>query len=108
MTEENEKQLEDLYLDDLGMCGCGTPRDVQKLLKDLLNNSIQTENRVEKAREIIKNTDPDTIFEFIFHILEDKGFIEHGTSVYSSWLSDKGKTFLDLLNEINFDKEEEE
>lgn len=46
------------------------------------------------------NRNYEALIDFVLYILNDKGFLEHGSSIGGSWLTDKGKLFLYLL-EIN-------
>ena len=40
----------------------------------------------------------DKYYELILNVLDHAGLIEHGTSIYGSWLSDKGDDVLKVLN----------
>ena len=107
MTQEERKQeFQSIYFNDLGLCGCGRPEDIQKLLYLLLDNhnkhklkQITYDEKEEILNKILKETDPDVLFEFIFHILDNGGLLEHGGSIYGSWFTDKGKRFLDYLSD---------
>lgn len=100
------EELDDLYFGKMGMCGCGRPNDVKKLIHYLIDNQekrgrdeISFEEMQSNRMSIIRETDSDVIFEFVFHYLNDKGIMEHGNSVYGSWLTPKGKRFFELLSE---------
>lgn len=101
MTDEI---FDDIYYDEIGMCGCGQPHDVQVLLFELMQNHknyndnlISYEEMAAIRKSIIINTDSDIIFEFIFHVLDNAELLEHGTSIYSAWLTDKGNDFFNIL-----------
>jgi hypothetical protein len=71
------------------LCGCGEPDKCWKLLYEYLqkadkNKYINTENTYE-------------LF-FIYVINNELEFTEHGSSIYGSWLTDKGKEVLNWLN----------
>jgi hypothetical protein len=96
----------------LGFCGCGRPYNNIKFVADSLKlvkkykqfgNSFgetreQTIERLEQykkeQREFFGN---DQIAEFMLYWLDAKGFTEHGGSVGSSWINEKGYDFLDLF-----------
>jgi len=90
---------------DIGLCGCGIPEETNEVLRTTLN--IQSSNCTWKERQKqfsdICNADMDNenysgLIQFVLYILNDKDILEHGGSVGGSWLSEKGKVYLDLLN----------
>ena len=96
-TEEHEKRVsifESIYFSEIGMCGCGRPEEVKMLIYKLLKNHTEG-----NKKQVIKETDPDVIFEFIFHVLEKSKLLTHNSSIYSSQITEKGNLFLDLLAE---------
>lgn len=102
--------FDDMYYEDLGMCGCGMPEEVKNFIYDLLKNHIDgkedviTYNEmVTKRKDIISKIDSNVIFEFVFHVLENVDLIAHDFSVYGSWLTGQGKTFFELLEEFKDD-----
>lgn len=105
--EERREKFQDIYYGDIGMCGCGRPEDIKQFLLDLLENhrkyrddELSYKEMAEKRKSIIEDVDSDVIFEIIFHMFEDAKILEHGSSVYGSWFTDKGKLFLKLLSEF--------
>ena len=83
-----------LYHDDLesliqnglfGFCMCGDPREELKKFREVLNN-----------RE--NNIVPQMSDQIYLYILDKEQFTEHGSSVFGSWLTEKGKALLCLLN----------
>ena len=51
--------------------------------------------------------DTDLVMEFVLHTLEKAGFLEHWSSIYGSWMTDKGKHFFELLKkDRNWDIDE--
>lgn len=104
IEEQHNIEFEEIYFSELGMCGCGNPEDVKKFLyaliknhKDYKDEKISYESMSENRSKIISETNPDIIFEFVFHVLEHSGLVEHGSSVYGSWFTDKGERFFNLL-----------
>lgn len=91
-----EKEAEALYFGQLGLCGCGCPSDIHKILIDCLsanNNEFECIVDYKKIVEIVKNN-PETIAELILHFLDSKGLTEHGSSVYGSWITKRGEQFV--------------
>jgi hypothetical protein len=107
MSEEKKEKFEEYYFSKIGMCGCGSPNHVKNFIYDLLKNHkdykdevIDYETMESKRIEIIRGVETDIIFEFIFHVFESANLLEHGGSVYSSWFTDEGDEFLNLLKEF--------
>lgn len=105
--EDRKEKFEDIYFNNLGMCGCGTPNEVQQFFYDLLenhrmykDNEITMEVMRQKRNTLIRMVNPDVIFEIIFHIFENADLLEHGSSVYGSWFTEEGESFLKLLKEF--------
>ena len=110
LREQRQQEFEEIYFSQIGMCGCGRPTEVKKFLYELIKNhkqykddKITSDVMFEKREKIIKETDSDIIFEFVFHVLESSDLLEHGGSVYSSWLTEKGDKFFELLSENLFE-----
>jgi len=106
-TEQQKEYFDIIYYSEIGLCGCGNPKDVKKFLYKLLQNQhdykedlITYDDMVKNRKQIFNETDSDVIFEFVFHILEKNKILEHGFSVYSSYLTDKGKIFLEYLSQM--------
>ena len=104
--EQRKEDFETIYFGEIGMCGCGQPEDVKKFIYELLKNHKECKDEkitykvmAENRKRIIKETDTDVVFEFVFHILEHNDLLEHGGSVYGSWFTEKGEKFFDLLSE---------
>jgi hypothetical protein len=104
--EQRKEDFETIYFGEIGMCGCGSPEGVKKFIYELLKNhkdykdkKITYEVMAENRKQIIKETDTDVVFEFVFHVLEHNDLLEHGSSVYGSWFTEKGEKFFELLSE---------
>lgn len=103
---ENQEKFEDMYYGTLGMCGCGDAESVKNFVYKMMEfqkryHSKEDVSTIFKERkEYLKNLDPDTIVEFVGHILESIGFYEHGSSVYGSWFTKEGEEFFTLLEEF--------
>lgn len=91
--------------DILGLCGCGNPEDTWEMIRIVLDIQANSESYVERELRIKTelNLNPGSdihngIWQFILYILNDKGFLEHGSSIYSAWLTDLGRPYLTVLN----------
>lgn len=100
--EQRKADLETIYFGEIGMCGCGNPKDVKKFIYELLKNHKEYEDdydaMTENRKRIIKETDTNVIFEFVFHVLDHNDLLNHGGSIYGSWLTEKGEKFFDSLS----------
>ena len=101
LTEEEREELSDLYSSKLNLCTCGRPEEVQGFLSEVMKIQVREDldwnSKRSLLKELITKTDPDLIFEFIFHVLESKDFAEHGSSVYGSWLTTDGEKLMELM-----------
>lgn len=101
------EKFENYYYNEVGMCGCGNPEEIKNLLYKLLKNhkagkddEITFKEREANKAEIIKNTDPDAVSDFIFHILDKAGIMEHGGYIGNGWFTEEGEEFIKLLEEF--------
>lgn len=87
-----------VYFGALGLCGCGTPEDVHALLLDCLRQfkggpgvggGVDGIERLVAERSAVAA-------EFIAHFLDRAELLEHGTSVFGSWLTERGKQALEI------------
>lgn len=77
-------------VDELGICGCGRPNETYELIHHIM-------------KEISKNyvrTDQTAYYDFIIYQLNRMEFLEHGTSIYGSWVTKKGRKLIEALNEM--------
>lgn len=92
----NVTEMYDL-IHELGICGCGCPEEayeaVHKMLKMFKNYDRNTINLDEPHRL------------FMAYTLDNLEFLEHGSSIYAAWLTDKGN---DLLAALDIFKEKYE
>jgi hypothetical protein len=75
----------------VGLCGCGDQEGLRALVLDALMHakSLSCGDWTRAGEEIAR--------EFVLHILNDKKILEHGTSVFCSWLTKTGEDLLDHL-----------
>lgn len=85
-TEPSSDSLEDLIHCQLfGFCGCGDPEF------ELLN--------FLKTLKIIKGNECAPFeLQIYLYILDKEKFTEHGTSVFGSWITEKGEALFCLLD----------
>lgn len=74
----------------LHTCGCGHAIDIVGEFISALKASIEP----EKVCEFIKD---NVAREYLFHVLDNGEFVEHGSSVIYSWITDRGRELLSLL-----------
>jgi hypothetical protein len=98
------------YHEVLRMCGCGTPENTRKIIKIIMNAQNQKDYcvRNKMINEILgidrnQNDMYNGLIQFILYTLDDKGLIEHGSSINGSWLTELGKMYLYILNKIDLD-----
>lgn len=102
LSFDEQAKLEDTYYTKIGMCGCGDEQAVKRFILELLQlqdkrNEYDYHTLRNEMHKVIEKTHKDTIFEFVFHTLDNADILEHGSSVYGAWLTDSGKEFLQLL-----------
>jgi len=71
------------------LCGCGSPVDCWRVLHEYLKKC--------NSDDFYQNTD-DPFKLFFMYIISDFGLTEHGTSIYGSWPTKKGREALEWLN----------
>ena len=103
-----EDCLKEFHYEDLGLCGCGCSEETYEVIRKILNiqsSNAKWEIKQQQFSELC-NADMDNanysgLIQFVLYVLDDKGFLEHGSSISSAWLTEKGKIYLDLLNMWN-------
>lgn len=104
----------------LNLCGCGAPEYTYETIRRLLtirkewqdNNNIKYEDVIKRYLEDLHIDNDDDMqygmLQFMMYVLDDKGMLEHGSSIGGCWLTNEGKMLLDVLNEwhrLDFDEE---
>ena len=86
------------YYEILGFCGCGSP---QMVLNGVILPLLEGFNDGEYEnfdRNYGKNTGySEAAVEFFLHYLDRLGLTNHGSSVWGSWLEDKGRLWREIL-----------
>lgn len=82
----------------LNGCGCENPEGRIAMIQEYLEAiDGDREERWDKFRLISPD---DRITEFILHCLANWGYIDHGSSIGSGWLSKEGKKLLNLITQL--------
>lgn len=79
--------------EEIGMCGCGWGGDAYDLVRDLLDHFHDRDDR--NVVEMIGSTGAA---QLVLYRLQDADLIDHGTSVTSSWMTDKGRYARHLMH----------
>ena len=93
-----ENEADAMYYGQLQLCGCGCPEEIHKFLLDcmaLRKDDYPNIIDYEKIEQLIQEK-PDVVAEFVLHFLDQKEVIEHGGSVYGSWLTKRGQQMLEI------------
>lgn len=93
----------------LGFCGCGNPEDGYEALRAALHahhNEGGTQDswakRVEKVKAWEEKIDKGNAL-LLRYFIDAADLMEHGSSVYGGWLSEKGIKVLGFLNDFGTD-----
>jgi len=73
-----------LMIDELDFCGCGNPEEIMDYVKAML---MVFDNK--KYQDYA-----DLPYMFFAYWATHKGYLEHGSTIRCSWLTDKGKQLL--------------
>lgn len=74
-------------------CGCGQPEKAVCFLRELFSMFQENENNMidsDRCKELEEKYNEGLVL-YELYILTNMDFIEHGGSVYGSWLTPKGK-----------------
>lgn len=89
--EMTDETIEEKVMRELGLCGCGDPWTFVRQLADYLKN----------VRDRVPMYGEENFEKFVayMYLCDDRGLTDHGTSVLSAWLTDKGKELLRRLEQ---------
>lgn len=87
-----ESPAEYLWIGILGGCGCGSS-DLPNIAVEVLRN-FGREHMSKNRFSVYDKSE----YEVIAHWLDSKELIEHGSSVNGSWLTEKGKELLKIID----------
>ena len=84
-----------------GFCSCGNPdyeiERVEHVLEMLKNRTDEVQSEL---------CDESNGYQIYLYLLDEKGFTEHGTSIYGSWLTEKGDALYAALQYVTGDTKE--
>jgi hypothetical protein len=80
-------------------CGCGQPEEQHTLIREALKHFNRTSgswDSVEGMPGLVKlvASNPEAAAEFIAHVLAHESLLEYGGSVGGSWLTDRGRQYM--------------
>ena len=94
------------YYEKLEWCGCGCPGEAMRQVAMYLEaRSLEYPANDAKMKEYFDGGDDNCLVLCLAYELDRAGFTEHGSSIYSCWLTDDGKYFLWAIQEA--DKQDE-
>lgn len=95
-------QAEAMYASLRYTCGCGHPGDQHVFIIKCLEQfeHVGRSKRwsgpgVDGVKELVLK-DPAAAAQFISHVLNEECLLEHGGSVFGSWLTDRGRQFIEI------------
>lgn len=90
-----------LQMDILNFCGCGNPEESLLFTRKTLQKiKARSDNFCDPTKLSALEGWLGPAYEFVLYVLTEKGIIEHGGSIYGSWLTSKGVQLLDDLNRL--------
>ena len=90
-----EDKKDYLQIAILGFCGCGNPDEVMKYVYDMLKRVADI--TIDKGIEFEYSDLPSMFF---LYWADKNNFIEHGTTIRCSWLTDLGKQLMADIEEL--------
>lgn len=78
-------------IDELSICGCGNPKMVYRLIHVVMKEILESS---------VKVTDHVGYYDYMIYQLNEQGFLEHGSSIYGSWVTEKGEKLIEALDEM--------
>jgi hypothetical protein len=88
-----------VFLEHLGLCGCGDPGGAWRLLLDLLEH-FDSPDWEQAGRKLTMLIGTPPAIHFVLSSLDHAELIEHGSSIGYSWLTAKGKWVLWALSTV--------
>lgn len=84
----------------LGCCGCGTPEDGLRYIAKGLAHFTEDGVRAEYFKEWNDFSNEEATF--FLYMMDVLGITEHGSSIYGSWLTEKGKALVKSLIKLGY------
>lgn len=77
-------------IDELHICGCGCPEWTYKVIHDTMKDADN--------KEIVRNG--TGYYDFLIYQLNYMEFLEHGSTIYGSWVTEKSRLLMKTLDEM--------
>lgn len=86
-------------INELPCCGCGNPESVYQAIHTMLSYfDLKNKPQIPKSKEFDKIDIYENPFVlFMAYYLDNEEYLNHGTSIGYSWLTEKGETMLRYL-----------
>lgn len=94
-SPEASEIVNHFYITDLKLCGCGYSMLSKKCIMHILRRIANEDCYITHDSEEVK-----ALKDIVLKLLDNHGFIYHGSSIYSCSITDKGKMFLDALEDM--------
>lgn len=78
-------------VDELRICCCGCPDQVYRLIHAVMK---------EISKKGTRTDDTVGYYNYMIYQLNEQGFLEHGSSIFGSWITEKGKKLIEALDEM--------
>lgn len=88
-----------VVFEELGLCGCGDPNAVLDMIQEYLEIKSSYNFGMFNKRETFAENYKEELLLFMMYVMDNKGYTEHGTSIGTAWITEKGKEFLAMLQE---------
>lgn len=95
------------FTGDLGLCGCGAPETAADRLLGILRRIKESQEWTahckgprphEYGSEVGVDPNQDEgLYWLLWYWIDDRGWIEHGSSVRGSWLTQEGERAIEVL-----------
>jgi hypothetical protein len=92
-----DSPAEYLFIGVLPSCGCGDPESIGRYVRDMLRSHVST---ADDHSPWDANSYEDMPLMFFLSWADREGYIEHGTTIRCSWLTDRGQELMRDLNAV--------
>ncbi|MGN6724096.1 MAG: hypothetical protein ACTHJM_15930 [Marmoricola sp.] len=94
MSAHRDEHLYKILMDDVTGCGCGYSEEAGALVHAIVAHFAK--DWQERPRAGLEDLFGGNLgaMQIVVNAIQDADLIDHGTSLYSSWVTEKGKWFL--------------
>lgn len=86
------------WFENINFCGCGDSEGVRAWMKTLLEKLAEDGTFARDVIHEMFESDPECAKYFTLYTLDAMGLTEHGSSVWGSWITDKGRAFIKIMD----------